>query len=186
MTEALGRLRSRKECVEAIKAAVEGLKENRTGWAAAEAPCREAAREGGLAEEVWRAPLEAAEEERRLAVAEAAELAEVHAIRVDDLLPGKAEASPEQTDNKPVEPAAVGPEHGYRGLRIGYAQPSAGSELLRGVGLLKSEARPKAEPEVQAKQLVKSLSTATPLSLPIMTPSRCAMAEPRPAARSPT
>jgi type I restriction enzyme, R subunit len=33
---------------------------------------------------------------------------------------------------------------------------------------------------------VKSLSTATPLSLPIMTPSRCAMAEPRPAARSPT
>jgi hypothetical protein len=32
---------------------------------------------------------------------------------------------------------------------------------------------------------VKSLSTATPLSLPIMTPRLCATAEPRPAARSP-
>ena len=34
-------------------------------------------------------------------------------------------------------------------------------------------------------KVVKSLSTATPLSLPIVTPRRCAT-EPRPAARSPT
>jgi putative DNA primase/helicase len=144
------RKRSRKECVDAIKAAVEALRESRTGWAVAEAVCREAAREGGLAEEVWREPLEAAEEERRLADAEAAELAEVHAIRVDDLLPPKAEASLEQTDNKPPERVEV---------------PAVEPKAYVGI-VLKAHAKPKAEPEVQAKNLLRALVAPKPEAVP--------------------
>jgi putative DNA primase/helicase len=75
------RKRSRRECAEAIKEVIAALTANQTNYSAAEAVCRDAAEEGGLAEEVWREPLEAAEEERAKEEADRTEIADIERER---------------------------------------------------------------------------------------------------------
>jgi hypothetical protein len=102
------RRRSRRECAEAIKEIIEALTANRTNYSAAEAVCRDAAEEGGFAEEVWREPLEAAEEERAREEEDRAEIAEVVRVREEAKARAKAEPDPEPAAMLP-EPEAVGP-----------------------------------------------------------------------------
>jgi hypothetical protein len=87
---------------------------------AAEGDCRELAREGGIEEEVWREPLEAAEEERKAGAAEDLAISEVLGIKLTpEEMTGTAgpKASLEQIDNdeKPVAqavPAVAVPKAG--------------------------------------------------------------------------